>query len=169
MIVFETHRLIVRHFKESDADDFFLLQGNPDVMRFIRPVKTREESDAFLSEAMAGYTKPWMGRWAIEEKQSGRFVGSFVVNPIPGDTDKTQLGYAFLPDYWGKGYATEATSGGLEYFKRLTPLQEIYGVVEAGNLISQKVLLKTGFQPYDKFMEGEKEIIRFVYKRLNSH
>lgn len=165
MIVFETERLIVRHFRKSDADDFFLLQGDPDVMRFIRPVKNREESDAFLFEAIAGYTEPWMGRWAIEEKEAGRFVGSFVVNPIPGDNDKTQLGYAFIPDCWGKGFATEVTRGGLTYFNLVTPLQEIYGVVESENLASQKVLLKTGFQPFDKFIEGEKEILRFVFKR----
>lgn len=165
MNVFETERLIVRHFKESDADGFFLLQGDPEVMRFIRPVKTREESDAFLLEAIAGYTEPWMGRWAIEEKQAGRLVGSFVVNPIPGDNDKTQLGYAFIPNCWGKGYATEATKGGLNYFKNSTPLQEIYGVVEYGNQASQKVLLKTGFQPFDKFMENDKEILRFIFRK----
>ena len=165
MNVFETERLIVRHFKESDADDFFLLQGNPEVMRFIRPVKTREESDAFLLEAIAGYSEPWMGRWAVEEKTTGKFVGSFVINSVPEDSEKTQLGYAFLTGSWGKGYATEATRGGLNYFKNFTPLQEIYGVVESENLASQKVLLKTGFQPFDKFMEGEKEILRFVFKR----
>lgn len=166
MIVFETERLIIRHFKELDADDFFLLQGNPDVMRFIRPVKNRAESDAFLLEAIAGYTEPWMGRWAIEEKQTGRFIGSFVVNPIPGDHDKTQLGYAFIPDCWGKGYATEATKGGVAYFINSTPLQEIYGVVESENLASQKVLLKAGFQFHSKKMENEKELTIYIFSRV---
>jgi [ribosomal protein S5]-alanine N-acetyltransferase len=165
MIVFETERLIVRHFAQSDADNFFLLQGNPDVMRFIRPVKSREESDAFLLEAMTGYAEPWMGRWAIEEKSTGRFVGSFVVNPIPDDNEKTQLGYAFIPECWGKGLATEVTKAGLEYFYYKTPLQQIFGVVEAANHVSQKVLLKTGFQPFDAFKEGDKEIIRFIFIR----
>ncbi len=166
MIIFETERLIVRHFREPDADDFFLLQGNPDVMRFIRPVKNREESDAFLLEAIAGYAEPWMGRWAIEEKVTGKFIGSFVLNPIPEDKEKTQLGYAFMPEYWGKGLATEVTIAGLEYFYYKTPLIQIFGVVEAANHASQKVLLKAGFQPFDSFIEGEKEILRFVYHRI---
>lgn len=166
MIVFETERLIVRHFRKSDADDFFLLQGDPDVMRFIRPVKNREESDAFLFEAIAGYTEPWMGRWAIEEKEAGRFVGSFVVNPIPGDNVKTQLGYAFIPDCWGKGFATEVTRGGLTYFNLVTPLQEIYGVVESENFASQKVLLKAGFQFHSKKMENEKELTIYIFSRV---
>ena len=165
MNVFETERLIVRHFKESDADDFFLLQGNPEVMRFIRPVKTREESDAFLLEAIAGYSEPWMGRWAVEEKTTGKFVGSFVINPVPEDSEKTQLGYAFLTGSWGKGYATEATRGGLNYFKNFTPLQEIYGVVESENLASQKVLLKAGFQFYSKKMEEGKELTIYICRR----
>lgn len=162
MIVFETERLIVRHLNEMDADNFFLLQGNPEVMRFIHPVRTREDSDAFLMKVMAGYTEPWMGAWAIEEKESGKFSGSFVINPIPEDIVKTQLGYLLIPEFWGMGYATEVVRGGVNYFLNSTPLTEIYGVVEEGNNPSQRVLLKTGFQPFDTFYEGDKKIIRFV-------
>lgn len=134
-------------------------------MRFIRPVKTREESDAFLLESIAGYNEPWMGRWAVEEKATGKFVGSFVINPVPEDSRKTQLAYAFIPGSWGKGYATEVTRGGLNYFKNYTPLQEIYGVVESGHPASQKVLIKNGFQPFDKFLENDKEILRFIFRK----
>lgn len=162
MIVFETERLIVRHLKETDAGNFFLLQGNRQVMQFIHPVRSREESDAFLTKVMAGYSEPWMGAWAIEEKGSGKFSGSFVINPIPGDSEKTQLGYMFMPEFWGLGYATEIVRGGINYFLNSTPLNEIYGVVEEGNNPSQRVLLKTGFQPYDTFDEGNKKILRFV-------
>ena len=48
-VVFETERLLVRHFSVVDGDNFFLLNGNLEVMRYIRPVKSREETDLFLT------------------------------------------------------------------------------------------------------------------------
>ena len=53
MNIFETERLLVRTYSEGDQEDFFLLNGNEDVMRYIRPVKSREECDEFLLEVIA--------------------------------------------------------------------------------------------------------------------
>ena len=99
------------------------------------------------------------------EKNSGIFIGSFVFIPIPDELEKTQLGYSFLPEYWGKGYATEVTMAGVNYFYTKTPLLEIYAVTETPNLASQKVLLNAGFQPFATKMEGEKELLVFIVKR----
>jgi ribosomal-protein-alanine N-acetyltransferase len=166
MIIFETERLIVRQFTEADADNYFALNGNEDVMRYIRPVRTREESDSFLAETvLKGYKENYTGIWAIEEKAAGKFIGCFVIIPIPDDAEKTQLGYSFIPAEWGKGYATEVTKAGLEYFRNRTPLTEIYGVTESPHFASQKVLLKNGFQFHEKKMEGEKELLVFIVRR----
>ena len=97
-----------------------------------------------------------MGRWAVNEKDTGRFVGSFAIIPIPGDEEKIQLGYSLLPEFWGKGFATELTVGGLNHFFTQSALPVIYGVTEALNIASQKVLLKAGFQPAGAKMEEEK-------------
>src|SRR5437762_2918915 len=109
-IVFETERLRVRHFTSDDRDNYFALQGDPRVMQYIRPPRTRQESDEFLTEkiltAPAGDFK---GYWAVEEKDSRLFVGCFVIIPLPNEPDKTQMGYSFLPRHWGKGFATEVT------------------------------------------------------------
>ena len=165
-IVFETERLIVRQFTTADYDNFFLLHGNPDVMKYIRAVKTREQSDAFLDQALATvYPSAWMGRWAVELKATGEFVGNFVIVPIPDDPEKTQLGYSFTPENWGKGFATEVTKAGLEYFRNKTPLTEIYAVTESPHIASQKVLLKAGFEYFGKKMEGEKELTVFIVRR----
>lgn len=165
-IVFETERLIVRQFTTADYDNFFLLHGNPDVMKYIRAVKTREQSDAFLDQALATvYPSAWMGRWAVELKATGEFVGNFVIVPIPDDPEKTQLGYSFTPGNWGKGFATEVTKAGLEYFRNKTPLTEIYAVTESPHIASQKVLQKAGFQQFGKKMEGEKELTVFIVRR----
>ncbi len=164
--VFVTKRLRVRHFTSLDADNYFALQGNAEVMQFIRPPRTREESDTFLKEKiLAGSPREFKGYWAVEEIHTGLFVGSFVIIPIPDDTEKTQMGYSFLPEHWGKGYASEVTKEGVNYFYNRTPLTEIYGVTESPNIASQKVLLKAGFKQIESKWEGEKELLVFIIKK----
>ena len=75
------------------------------------------------------------------------------------------MGYSFTPENWGKGFATEVTRAGLDYFRNNTPLTEIYAVTESPNIASQKVLLKAGFSIYGNKMEGEKELVVFIVRK----
>jgi ribosomal-protein-alanine N-acetyltransferase len=166
--IFETERLLVRKYNGADEDNFFSLNGNPLVMQYIRAVKTREESDAFLKEVISdSLIDPKRGRWAVEEKGTGRFIGSFAIIPMPGEEEKIQLGYSLAPHNWGMGYATELTLAGLSYFFSTNDLPIIYGITEIPNVASQNVLLKAGFKPSGKKMEDEKELLVFVAERQN--
>lgn len=161
-IIFATERFIVRPYQLTDQENFHSLNGNPDVMQYIRPVKTREESDAFLIEVV-NYSNenPLMGRWAVEDKITGEFVGSFAVIPISGEEEKLQVGYSMLPDHWGRGIATELTMAGLEFFKNNFENQFVYGITEVPNKGSQNVLLKAGFEEYGSKMEQDKKLLVF--------
>lgn len=162
-IVFETQRLIVRHYKVDDADNFYLLNSDPDVMRYIRPVKSRADTDLFFAEVIKySEENPAYGRMAVIEKGSGTFVGSFAIIPLE-KTEHMQLGYSLLPGYWGKGYATELAKGGLQYAFTRTNLVEVFGVTESLNTASQNVLVKCGFKPHSKVPEGEKELTRYHF------
>lgn len=164
--IFKTDRLVVRKFTVNDYDNHFLLTGNADVMRYIRPVKNKEESDLYFNETVLDApAHAFQGRWAVEEKVTKRFIGSFGIIPIPDDVAKTQMGYSFIPEFWGKGLASELVAGGVHYFKEKTPLPEIYGITEVENFASQKVLLKNGFVSFGKKMEGEIELLVFVFRR----
>jgi [ribosomal protein S5]-alanine N-acetyltransferase len=163
--VFETERLLVRHYSVADADNFFLLNSDPEVMRYIRPVKSREDTDLFFAEVIE-YSKnnPAFGRMAVNEKQSDIFVGSFAIIPLE-KTVHMQLGYSLLPAYWGKGFATELTKAGLKYVFTQTNLEEIFGVTELLNIDSQKVLIKNGFVFEKKYKENSKELSLYRIKR----
>jgi ribosomal-protein-alanine N-acetyltransferase len=166
-IIFETKRLIVRQYVfETDADDFFALNGDEEVMRYIRAVKSREECDTFLKQNIESYkTNPLMGRWGAYEKASGKFIGSFAFIPVEG-TENSQLGYALLKENWGKGYATELTREGINYVFSKTELEEVYGITQAENIDSQKVLLKAGFIYVDKFREEDRELYKYIVRRV---
>ena len=165
-MIFETERLRVRQYIKEDKDHFFSLSGDPEVMRYIRPTSTREQSDKFLGENIAFYKEfPTRGRWAVEDKVNGKFIGSFAIIPLPSRPKDLQLGYSLLPENWGKGYATELTVAGLKYFFANEDFPEIFGVTEMANTPSQKVLLKAGFKSQGTFVEEGKELALFRYER----
>jgi ribosomal-protein-alanine N-acetyltransferase len=162
MNIFETERLIVRQYNyELDIENFFRLNGDEEVVRYIRPAKSRAECELFLKQVIAdAETNPSMGRWAVEEKQSGKFIGSFAFIPVEG-TEDSQLGYALLKIHWGKGFATELLKEGINYVFTHTSLNEVYGITEAANIASQKVLLKSGFTLLKNYREGVKDLCCF--------
>jgi ribosomal-protein-alanine N-acetyltransferase len=164
--IFETERLIVRRYHAEEFEHFFLLNGDEEVVRYIRKVQTREEAMLSFQSLLSDYeTEPGYGRWAVHSKENGEFIGSFAIIPIQWDKEKIQLGYAFPKKFWGMGYATELTVKGLEYAWKNTSLPEIYAVTEMPNIASQKVLLKTGFQPFETRMENDKELQLYIIRR----
>ena len=165
-IKFETERLIVRQYDfEIDAENFFLLNGDDDVMRYIRATKTKEECDVFLKKAIDAYKiNPLIGRWAADEKATGKFVGSFAIIPIEGSED-IQLGYALLKENWGKGFASELTKSGLKYYFKNTKADHIYAIAEKNNIASHNVLLKNSFLPDGTKMEDGKELLKFICRK----
>ncbi len=164
--IFETNRLIVREFTADDYENYFILHSDPKVMQYIRPAENREDCDKRF-EATILHLPPhdYLGRWAINEKEGGRFVGCFVITPIPKEPERIQLGYSFIPEVWGRGYATEVSKGGVEYFHTSTPLMELYAVTETENTASENVLRKVGFELLEKKMEGEKELLVLIMRK----
>ena len=165
-IIFETGRLIVKQYSfETDAENFFLLNGDEEVTKYIRATKSKEECDEFLRQIIDAYKiNPLIGRWAAYEKTTGRFVGSFAIIPIEG-TEDIQLGYAFLKENWGKGFASELTNAGLGYYFKNTNADHIYAIAEQANIASHKVLFKSGFIHHGIKKEGDKELLQFIYKK----
>src|SRR6185295_18805824 len=103
-IIFETERLYIRHYTKEDAENFYLLNSDPVVVQYIREPKNRAECDLFLLQNIEFCKQhPMLSRWAMFSKNPDIFVGSFAVIPVE-QTTNLQLGYALLPEHWGKGY-----------------------------------------------------------------
>ena len=74
---------IVRPYTMDDLDDFFRLNGDEEVMRYIRPAQTLEQSKEFLQKIITAYAeRPGMGRWGMLSKRRSEFVGSFAIIPV---------------------------------------------------------------------------------------
>ena len=168
MFILETPRLIVRQYTIEDADNIFLLNGDEEVMRHIRKTMNKEDSNKFLHQNIEFYiANPKLGRWAVEEKATNNFVGSFALIPLPFENEKhkMQLGYSLLKTEWGKGYATELSEIGRDYFFNNHSFDELHGITTLTNIPSQKVLRKCGFKENGTKQEGKELLQRFICYR----
>jgi RimJ/RimL family protein N-acetyltransferase len=142
----ETERLLLREFVAEDAAAFYRLNSNPLVVRYTGDpgVKSVEEArEGLLARPIADYLKYGFGRWACVFKNNGEIIG-FAGLKYLDDLKEVDLGYRFLPEYWGIGLATEASRAVLaDGFGRLG-LTRIIGLVEPANVRSVRVLEKLG-------------------------
>ncbi|GAA5176813.1 GNAT family N-acetyltransferase [Niveibacterium umoris] len=143
----ETERLRLRPFTEDDLDAFHRLGTDPDAIRYVgnTPFRSREEALEVLRAApLADYATRGFGRFACEWKESGEVIGFSGLKYIP-EFDEIELGYRFLPAWWGKGLATEAGHASIAFAKATLHLQRVISLVDRENVSAAKVLRKLGF------------------------
>ena len=115
-ILLETDRLRLRVISNNDLDNFLQLDGDPQVMRFMGEGKPRTlEAVERKMEKMLRYGEehPGLGTWLIETKDR-TFIGSACLKHLD-DTEEIEMGYYFMKEYWGRGYATEVACALVEY------------------------------------------------------
>ena len=112
MKLIETDRLVVRTFKPEDWRDLQEYISTEEVLRFERPWDSSDES-LQKNTAFFGSIDYF---WAVELKESGKMIGHLYFNQTKPEEFRTWiLGYIFNPQYYGRGYATEACRGILQY------------------------------------------------------
>jgi RimJ/RimL family protein N-acetyltransferase len=145
MNVFDTNQLVVSRFNETHEADFYALNSHPEVMRYIRPVKTEDECRTFLKDNIRLYQHgSVIGRYHVAEKATHSFAGTFSVLMMP-DRDAYHIGYALMPWAQGRGWAKELVVNGLKWVFESTDQNQIFAITEPDNTASANVLQKTGF------------------------
>jgi RimJ/RimL family protein N-acetyltransferase len=155
MHVLETDRLILRRLTLSDAEFIYRLVNDPSWLRFIgdKNVHDLEGARRYLREGpLDMYERLGFGMYRVEERDSGQPIGmcGLIKRETLPDVD---VGYAFLPEFRGKGYAYEAASAVLDHGHRVFGLKRILAIVSPDNATSIRVLEKAGMK-----LEGELEL-----------
>ena len=143
----ETERLLLRWFTLGDIDAFAKLGTDPEVIRYVgnQPFASLEVAMETLTSApLRDYATYGYGRFACVWKQTGQVIGSCGPKFLP-DTGDVDLGYRFLPSFWGIGLATESCLATMEYARHQLGLERLVGWVHPENTASARVLTKLGF------------------------
>lgn len=146
MVIAETSRLRIRHLTAADAAFTCTLLNDKSFIENIADRGVRSEIDAlhYLAEGpIRSYQQHGYGLFMVEENISGAPLG-FCGLLYRDYLRETDIGFAFLPQYWGKGYAVEAASAVIHFGYDKLQLKRIVGLVSAGNVASIKVLTKIG-------------------------
>lgn len=164
-MILETPRLYLREMDEGDAENAYLLNLDPDVVKYTGDVafESVEEARAFL-KSYSHYKDYGFGRWAVIKKDGNQFLGWCGLKYTLG-LNEFDIGFRFMKAHWNKGYATEAAKACLKLGFEKFQIKEIVGRVMTENTGSIKVLEKIGLH-YDKpyNFDGEEG---FIYKLTN--
>lgn len=144
--LFETERLKLRQFDASDAQWFFQLNNDPEVIKYTGdpPFESIHAAEAFLRK-YDQYEKHGYGRWAVVEKGSGEVLGWCGLRYV-ASMGETDLGFRFFRKHWGRGFATEAALACLKHGFEQLNLQKIIGRSMVFNSASIRVLEKIGMR-----------------------
>lgn len=163
MLPFITTRLLLRPLQASDAPGLFELDSDPAVQRYLggiggpRPASVAD-STAAICTSQANYAAGGLGRWAVQLRATGEFMGwaglKLVAGPINSQRDFYDIGYRFLPRYWGQGYGYEAAQAWLTYGFEVLRLPRICAYADAENAGSRRILEKIGLVPGNVFEEN---------------
>lgn len=172
-IYIETERLILRNLVEEDYERLYLLDSNSEVMKYIgMPTLSKvEESKEVVKMIMQQYEEYGVGRLAVIEKESGLLIGWSGLKLNTSEVNRYQnfyeLGYRFLPETWGKGYATESGKASLDYGFNDLKTEIIYAYAHSENLASNHILTKLGFEKTGEFTEPDGICFWYELKKEN--
>ena len=143
--ILESERLYLKEFAANNVDKLFKLNGDPNVMKYIRePITDIKVIENIINHIIKYYTEhPGFGVWAGYLKSNNEFIGFFELAHMD-NTDEIEVGYRLHKKYWSKGYATEMTNILLDYGFNQMCLKEIVGITLHGNTASENVLKKAG-------------------------
>lgn len=169
----ETNRLIMRPFEERDAEGLFLLDSNPEVMKYVGGVVSTkiEQSQQMIEFIQKQYKENEVGRLAVIEKSTNTLIGwsglKYLTSEINGMKNVYELGYRFLPEYWGKGYATETARAALNYAFNEIKTDVVYAMAVTENTGSNRVLQKLGFEELGTFLDDSDLCYWYRLKKEN--
>jgi len=166
MNILETDRLILRELTLDDAEFILDLLNQPSFIQFIgdRGVRTLDDARGYLSKRIIGdYEHLGFGLYLTLLKENEVPIG--ICGLVKRDSlDDIDIGFAFLPQYWLRGYAFESASAVLAYARNTLGLKRIAGITTPDNQGSIRVLEKMGlkFEKMVKLSEDDIELKLFV-------
>jgi RimJ/RimL family protein N-acetyltransferase len=170
MIVLETERLMLRHAELDDAAFVLRLLNEPSFLQFIgdRGVRTLDDAAKYIAERLiASYARNGFGLWVVERKDAEGPIGisGLVRRDALPDPD---IGFAFLPEFWSRGYAYESADGVKRFALDSLSLPRLLAITNADNTGSIRIVEKLGltFQRMMSLPGDDKEIKLFALDGL---
>jgi ribosomal-protein-alanine N-acetyltransferase len=141
----QTERLILRPFRSEDLDVFAAFFANEGFMRFSSGVFSRERTAEFINKVTGWNREGLPSQFVVTIRELGTPIGycGFLHQEVDGILE-IEIGYRLHPDYWNKGFATEAARAVRDHgFSKLN-LNRAISLIHPENTASRRVAEKNG-------------------------
>lgn len=170
LIAVETRRLRLRALHEDDAVFVLRLVNEPTWLRFIGDKSVRNLDDArrYLREGpLSSYAQHGHGSWLVQRLSDDLPLGMCGLIRRKG-LPIADLGFAFLPEHEGQGYAHEAASAVLRWAQEHLALPRVLAITSPDNQRSIRLLEKLGFtyQESRRLTESQEAVSLFALDLL---
>lgn len=162
----ETERLAFYKVTIADAPFIFELLNSPGWLKYIgdRGIKTLEDADQYIrKKILPDYDKPGIAAYAVRLKETGETLGMCGLYNRAGLVG-IDIGFAFLPQYNGKGYALESARALLHHAQNNLGLKKVIAITLPENLKSINLLKKIGlsFEEMVYLPNDPEELMKFA-------
>jgi RimJ/RimL family protein N-acetyltransferase len=145
--VLETPRLRLREWRFEDVEPLAEINAHPEVSPMLGGPLDREGTEWQVAAMVAGWELDGFGLWAVEEKESRRFVGRIGLTrqvDFGPEPDPVEVGWTLHPDVWGRGLATEGAVEALRFGFEDAGLGRVVSMTLPHNVRSRRVMEKLG-------------------------
>ena len=140
----ETERLRLRPVTLEDAPAMFQYASDEAVTRYT--FTTNQSLEETRNNIALFYLASPLGKWGIELKENGKFIGTIDLLDLDLCLKKGSIGYVLNKDYWKQGLATEATKAVISLAFEKLGMNKIIAVHDKDNPASGRVMAKSGMQ-----------------------
>ncbi|WP_020122441.1 GNAT family N-acetyltransferase [Streptomyces canus] len=152
----KTERLVLRESEARDRAAFIDLLASPEVHTYLGGPIARDKLERETPEV----PERWPGSFVVE--LDGAMIGQILLRRAtehrrPAAAGKADLGYLFMPQAWGFGYAAEACTAALDWFDGVLPGEPVVLTTQSANVASMRLAAKLGFIEVERFEAWDAE------------
>ena len=164
--IFKTERLGFSIWDKSDIEVATSLWSNPDVMRLLSATGTYTPGQIAerLTREIQNQRLYGVQYWKLYNLETSEFIGCCGLKPYHEETDIYELGFQLLPDFWNKGYASEAARFSLNYALDILKAKNIFAGHHPKNESSRRLLTKLGFKVFSSVFYEPTGLVHPMYR-----
>jgi RimJ/RimL family protein N-acetyltransferase len=145
-----TERLVLRESEARDRASLIELQASPEVNTYLGGPRPRDELEREVPEI------PGRRAGFFVADLDGAMIGTVMLDRAtghgpPAAAGQVELGYLFLPEAWGFGYAAEACTAALGWFTGALPGEAVVLFTQTANVRSMRLAARLGFTEVERF------------------
>ena len=141
----KTDRLVLRPFSEADGSEFFAIQSDPEIQKFLHGTSDEQESLDHLHEFIEALRRDGHGLLALTLVETDELIGygGFLRSDV-GSGEELQVLVGVLPNWRKQGFAAEALAALLRWAHIDLSQRRVLAVARADNKASLSLLSKAG-------------------------